>query len=796
MQTLMPYRNACRLSLLALALLGMGVPPMAAVAKTATATNGNLPMYFGGTLPTVGIHGGYQLSLDDLNVQVTYEATITNLTTGTQVTDGSQIAVGTPLRLAFRSHQTSDVYWFGTGGLTDSPYGEWRANAAAAPSVSCEADDKVNNTPLSYQDSSTPTMKYNQYANLVVHPPVETITNTAGLTCSAATTAADGTVSQDCTVSSAGTIEPRFNAEGTYGRFYPRYDVVDTGGGYWPDNGCVTGRSGNADTAMMASCGILSTPSCSQFQLDPMIPPKTIAFSFTAIDPNDPPGNPTVGGPSTGTTCPASPSAFTLVATDPDGDQIRYGVDWDGNSVVDQWVPATGYAASGVQQSVSRSWTSAGTYSFKVLVQDTGGASSGWTTKSITISTCPAAPAALLTANPTQVGVGQSSTLTWSCSGNATSASITPGFPSLSPSDGNWAGTPNGGTVSTGNLSANQTYTLSCVGPGGTGSEPETVTVTDDLPDLRAGDVAPTTSIAAGTMRTWSADIWNEGVVGSTGSFTTLLQKANTASGAGAVDADTGTVSTSLAANQTVQTQFSYQFPVSDGGTTRYLRACADKSSSSDADGVIDEEEEGDNCGDWVPVAVTCPSGSPCEGEALSCSYDDANHNGIISLNESVTFSASPSDLGNGDYLWDASNASAVEGNASYTRSFASEGEYSMDVTAPDDGFTEAGTCEFIVGETACSAANVSIEATPDRVKSGTTTVLEWTIPSTPDDQCVVKSSADASWSIPIDITACTPSGSTSGPTHAIESQTTFTLTCTNKTDTVVVNVFPKVDEF
>lgn len=104
----------------------------------------------------------------------------------------------------------------------------------------------------------------------------------------------------------------------------------------------------------------------------------------TVVVPNVNPANLTVTGPTTGTT--GQSYTFTLSATDPDGDTLRYGIDWNNDGTVDQWAPGAGYVASGTSQSVGHAWSTPGTYTFQVLAQDSNGGNSGWVTHTIVIS--------------------------------------------------------------------------------------------------------------------------------------------------------------------------------------------------------------------------------------------------------------------------------------------------------------------------------------------------------------------------------------------------------------------------
>lgn len=85
----------------------------------------------------------------------------------------------------------------------------------------------------------------------------------------------------------------------------------------------------------------------------------------------------------------------------------------------------------------------------------------------VTVNTVTPAPTVNITANPTSIANGTSSTLNWS-STNATSCTAS----------GAWSGTKaTSGSQSTGNLTSSKTYTLTCTGAGGSASDSATVTV-------------------------------------------------------------------------------------------------------------------------------------------------------------------------------------------------------------------------------------------------------------------------------------------------------------------------------
>jgi hypothetical protein len=66
---------------------------------------------------------------------------------------------------------------------------------------------------------------------------------------------------------------------------------------------------------------------------------------------------------------------YTTSAIDPDGDDIRYGWDWDGDGIVDEY---SNLINSGNVDSRSHTWTSTGTYNVKVKAKDEYNALSGF----------------------------------------------------------------------------------------------------------------------------------------------------------------------------------------------------------------------------------------------------------------------------------------------------------------------------------------------------------------------------------------------------------------------------------
>jgi len=105
---------------------------------------------------------------------------------------------------------------------------------------------------------------------------------------------------------------------------------------------------------------------------------SSVPINFQMVTYNNPPGKPTkpVGqlNGDVGTLYD-----YNTSSTDPDGDKIKYGWDWDGDDVVDEWDDNNGdYYPSGEIITTSHSWSSSGSYWIKVKGEDELGAQSDW----------------------------------------------------------------------------------------------------------------------------------------------------------------------------------------------------------------------------------------------------------------------------------------------------------------------------------------------------------------------------------------------------------------------------------
>ena len=89
---------------------------------------------------------------------------------------------------------------------------------------------------------------------------------------------------------------------------------------------------------------------------------------------NRPPNRPNrPSGPTSGVA--GEIYTYTTSSVDPDDDLIRYGWDWNGDNIVDEW---TGYYPSSTVVSCDHSWSSSGVYHVKVKAEDINGLQSNF----------------------------------------------------------------------------------------------------------------------------------------------------------------------------------------------------------------------------------------------------------------------------------------------------------------------------------------------------------------------------------------------------------------------------------
>ena len=165
--------------------------------------------------------------------------------TGVVIPSGTAVGVGTRVRIEPIAHTRLDLYWYGTGGRYDTPWGNWIAGATNPdPRNICTAENFVQ-----ARDDDA------MYGLLSVEPPNKTVsTNISGSSFSCGTPGADGSVT--CTANSPGAMNATAMFAETYGRMYLA-----------ANDWFKVGRKHTTECAYDSGLAVLSS-NCEPYQLD------------------------------------------------------------------------------------------------------------------------------------------------------------------------------------------------------------------------------------------------------------------------------------------------------------------------------------------------------------------------------------------------------------------------------------------------------------------------------------------------------------------------------------------------
>jgi hypothetical protein len=252
---------------------------------------------------------------------------------------------------------------------------------------------------------------------------------------------------------------------------------------------------------------------------------------------NQGPNIPTIDGPTTGMV--GTSYTFGFTATDPDGDQIAYEVDWNNDGVVDSRVPSSGLVNSNTRLTNPYTWGAAGTYTFQARTVDSGTLRSGWAAYGVTVIIALPGDVTGLTVSPQSCDSGQIN-VTWNFVPGAL------GY-DLQVDGGGWMSLGNVTTYNHSSLVAasNHTYRVRAWNVSGAGTESGIVNGTAPAVCTATPPTTPTTatanisgggcSIQVGASRCDAAVTWDS--EGTTGAISVRQDGAEFASNADQVTA-------------------------------------------------------------------------------------------------------------------------------------------------------------------------------------------------------------------------------------------------------------------
>jgi len=293
------------------------------------------------------------------------------------------------------------------------------------------------------------------------------------------------------------------------------------------------------------------------------------------------------------------------------------------------------------------------------------------------------------------------------------------------------------------------------------------------LPDLTSGSISPTTATAGNPVTFWGPAT-NSGQTTS-GSFPMLFQVSQN----GALF-NSGYMA-ALAPAASAAGNANYTFP---SAGTYQVRSCANYNTAWTA--ITTESNYDNNCGPWTDVVVAA---APIP--TVSCTVSPSS----IEPGQSVTYSANPAGGATSPYTWSASDGANVGTSATVTRTLTTPGMYGMSVRASGSAISYCPNVSVVAAYCTNATTNLSITATPSRVRPGQSTTISWSATGVngQNASCSV-SGPGVSWSSAVD---ASPSCSASGSANtSITNQSTYTLTCGGDTKSVTVNVIPNFTEF
>lgn len=252
------------------------------------------------------------------NTRISYNVALID-EEGNQILDNAILPIGKKFSVILE-RQSSDIVLASTNNAT---YGLWKGNAE----------------PPSSGEYSLYQLEENIYGALSIHPRDMTIGATGNISC----------VDTECEVVGTGNISISIQFSWSLGFVYSYRD------GAW------------RLTATNASSGIPYVM---------FLPSQSIAYTLSGSM-SSPPTEPSITGDTTGKK--ADPVSIRLQSIDPDGDDIRYQIEWLYQSTPGtSYSPFSGYVTSGTEKTIvhyatSKSGGNFGSYSFRARTCDRGG---------------------------------------------------------------------------------------------------------------------------------------------------------------------------------------------------------------------------------------------------------------------------------------------------------------------------------------------------------------------------------------------------------------------------------------
>jgi hypothetical protein len=398
----------------------------------------------------------------------------------------------------------------------------------------------------------------------------------------------------------------------------------------------------------------------------------------------------------------------------------------------------------------------------------------GKASQSATVSIKSATPTVNLSVGPSAVTTGGSATLNW------TATNSTACFAS-----GAWSGSKAiHGSQSTGALTANATYVLTCAGAGGKAAQSATVSVSPHPSVTVSLSASPSTVASGGTSKlTWTSS--NATSCTASGGWSgTKVVNGSQATAALTSTATYGLTCTGKggSATQSVTVSVTSPAPVVHliaspstvaSGETSTLRWSSSNATSCVASGAWGGTKAISGSQTTSALTSSATYGLRCSGSGGSALQSTTLS--VTSPAPTIAFRASPSTVASGgssSLNWSATHATSCTASGGWSGTKSASGSQSTGALKTNEtygimciGPGGSATQSVTVSVTKAAPAIV-LTASPSTVKSGAATSLSWS--TTNATSCTASGGWNGTQS---------PSG-TKG-TAALTATTSFTLTCT-----------------
>ncbi len=411
---------------------------------------------------------------------------------------------------------------------------------------------------------------------------------------------------------------------------------------------------------------------------------------------------------------------------------------------------------------------------YKLSCVGLGGTATAATSVEVAMSAPPAMPVTTLTADPTSIASGGSSTLTWS----ATDASSC-------TASGGWTGARAiSGTESIGPLNANTSFSLACTGAGGTSSATATVLVQQAAAAPTLTLAASPTSVLSGDTSTLSWSSTNTTSCSASGGWSGTKATSGSASVGPLMTGQTfsltcngagGSVTRSATIAITTPGAPTLTFTASPtsvaGGSSSTLTWSTTNATSCTAGGSWSGSKGTSGSQSTGALSANANYSLTCTGAGGSVTQSAAV---TVMPAPTLTFAASPTSVQSGaasQLTWTATNATSCTASGAWSGSKSTSGTQSSGALTSNKTYTltctgAGGSIAKTASVTVLPAPTLTLAASPTSVASGAATQLSWS--TTNATSCT----ASGGWSG----TKATSGTQSSG---ALSANTTFTLTCT-----------------